>query len=65
MKGTVGSFDKGRGYGFIKGDDGRQYLVHFLAIRTAGLLVAGSRVEFTAVETPRGPQADDVSVVTT
>jgi cold shock protein len=64
MKGTVESFDKGRGYGFIKGDDGRQYLVHFLAIRTAGPLVAGSRVEFTAVETPRGPQADDVSVVT-
>jgi CspA family cold shock protein len=62
MRGTVASFDKGRGYGFITGDDGRTYLVHFLAVAGAGPISAGTVVEFTPVETAKGPQAADVSV---
>lgn len=64
MKGIVASFDKGRGYGFITGEDGQTYLVHFLAVKSAAVLVTGSRVEFTPVKTPKGLQASDVSVVT-
>ena len=65
MKGTVASFDRGRGYGFIKGDDGQMYLVHFLAVKTATPLMAGSRVEFRPVKTAKGLQAVDVSVIAT
>jgi CspA family cold shock protein len=63
VRGTVASFDRGRGYGFITGDDGQTYLVHFLAIKPAAPLAPGTRVEFTPVQSPRGPQAADVSVV--
>jgi CspA family cold shock protein len=64
VKGTVASFDRGRGYGFITGDDGKTYLVHFLAVKTGTALVAGNRVEFKPVKTAKGAQAADVSVVT-
>jgi CspA family cold shock protein len=63
MKGVVKTFDRGQGYGFITGDDGREYLVHFLAAKGSKPLVAGAAVEFTSVDTPKGLQAVGVSVV--
>jgi cold shock CspA family protein len=63
VTGTVASFDRGRGYGFIKGEDGQMYLVHFLAVKNTTPLATGARVEFRPVKTPKGLQAVDVSIV--
>ena len=62
MRGTVKSFDAGKGYGFIHGEDGREYLVHFAAVKHgAQMLKEQVIVEFTPMETSKGPQAVEVS----
>jgi len=64
MRGTVKSFDQGKGYGFIEGEDGREYLVHFTGIRGETQTVREKTVvEFLPVDTPKGPQAVEVSAV--
>jgi len=64
MKGTVKSFDEGKGYGFIEGEDRKEYLVHITTVKGDVLsLKAGSAVEFKPVDTPKGPQAVEVSAV--
>lgn len=61
MKGTVKSFDEGKGYGFIEGEDGKEYLVHFTTVKEVEQkLERDMRVEFDPVETPKGPQATEV-----
>ncbi len=64
MKGQVRAFDSGKGYGFVKGEDGREYLVYLTEVRGKPEdLVAGAKVEFDPVETRKGPQAADVKRV--
>ncbi len=36
MEGKVKWFDAAKGYGFIEGNDGQDYFVHFSEIRKAG-----------------------------
>ncbi len=61
MRGRVKGFDNGKGYGFIEGDDGKEYLVHFTAIQSLSQdLRENDRVEFDPLETPKGPQASGV-----
>ncbi len=61
MHGRVKVFDMGKGYGFIRGDDGKEYLVYFTAVRTkGGQLREDDEVEFEAMVTPKGPQAAEV-----
>jgi CspA family cold shock protein len=66
VKGTVKSFDARKGYGFIHGEDGREYLVHFAAIKNASQVLREKVVvEFTPMETSKGPQAVEVSATET
>lgn len=78
QRGTVKSFDNGRGFGFIVPDqplvldssagrpDGRagpaDVFVHYSEIQGDGFkkLVEGERVEFVAVQTPKGIKATRV-----
>ena len=65
--GTVKWFSDGKGYGFITPDDGsKDVFVHHTAIGGAGFksLAEGAKVEYEVEEGPKGPQARDVSVVT-
>merc|ERR1719281_1997300 len=53
-----------KGYGFIKGTDGRDYFVHQTKIKKNGFrsLAVGESVEFDSVETPQGRlQAENVT----
>jgi cold shock protein len=62
-QGTVKWFNANRGYGFIVPDDGTADLfVHQSAIRADGYrsLQDNQRVEFTAGQGAKGPQAQDV-----
>lgn len=52
MKGTVTGVIHERGFGFIEGDDGREYFLHADELRGGGWLklLRGARLEFTPME---------------
>ncbi|MEW6615393.1 MAG: cold-shock protein [Thermodesulfobacteriota bacterium] len=64
--GTVKWFNTSKGYGFITRDQGTDIFVHYSAIRGEGYrsLEEGQRVEFTVGKGEKGPQAQDVDVLT-
>ena len=68
MKGTVKFFNNRRSWGFITGDDGKDYFVHYTGIVGDGFrtLKNDSPVLFDLKETPdHGMQAVNVKSVTT
>ena len=60
--GSVKLFSDTRGYGFITGDNGTEYFVHFSRIIGSRLLSNHQRVVFTPIKTDRGLQAIDVEL---
>lgn len=63
--GTVKWFNVTKGFGFITRDQGDDVFVHFRSIRGTGhrSLSEGQRVKFDVVQSEKGLQAEDVSVV--
>ena len=66
MRGTVKWFNKNIGYGFITDSDGKDVFVHYNGLNMEGFkaLQEGQNVEFDVIETEKGRQAMNVSVVT-
>ena len=62
MKGKTKWFSKNKGFGFIAGDDGKEYFVHWRSIESGGYrtLEEDEEVEFEATETEKGVQATNV-----
>ena len=60
MKGTVKWFNGKKGYGFIKGDDGQDYFVHFTSLPRGTFINEDDSVKFDPVETDKGVQAQNV-----
>lgn len=61
MEGTVKWFNGRKGYGFIKGDDGKEYFVHYTAVPQGVFLKEESRVSFDPAEGKEGkPQAQNI-----
>lgn len=65
VKGTVKWFNGSKGYGFIEPEEGEDVFVHFTAIVGDGFrnLEEGQRVEFNITQGQKGPQAENVSVL--
>lgn len=64
-EGVVKWFNGAKGFGFITRDNDEDVFVHFRSIRGRGhrTLHEGQRVKFGVVESAKGLQAEDVSVV--
>lgn len=62
MKGKTKWFSKNKGYGFITGDDGKEYFVHWRSIECNGYktLAENEEVLFEPAETEKGGQATNV-----
>ena len=64
-QGAVKWFNDQKGYGFIAGDDGQDYFVHFSAILMDGrkTLEEGQRVSFDTEQSAKGTAAINVSIL--
>ncbi len=61
--GRVKWFNDSKGFGFIERIEGGEIFVHWTAINAEGrkTLAEGQEVEFDVYESPKGPQAQNVS----
>ncbi|MCP4746826.1 MAG: cold-shock protein [Desulfobacteraceae bacterium] len=64
-EGTVKWFNNKKGFGFIEQENGPDVFVHHSAINTNGFksLDEGDKVSFQVKEGPKGPAAENVSVL--
>ncbi|EAR10496.1 cold-shock protein [Reinekea blandensis] len=64
-EGLVKWFNVSKGFGFVTRDNGEDVFVHFRSIRGRGhrSLQEGQRVRFGVVESSKGLQAEDVTIV--
>jgi CspA family cold shock protein len=62
MKGTVKKFDKEKGYGFITGEDGKDYFFHYSQLMMDGFKTAevGQKVSFDETTTEKGLRANNI-----
>jgi len=63
IQGTVKWFNTEKGWGFISRDGEKDVFVHYSAIEGTGFrnLAEGETVEFEVVDTPKGPEAANVT----
>ena len=60
--GTIKKLVSDRGFGFIAGDDGKEYFFHRSATADFDRLVGGEQVTFEIEQSPKGPRAGRVQV---
>jgi len=65
MNGTVKWFNSDKGFGFITGDDGKDVFAHFSQINSDGFktLDEGQAVSYEVAQGPKGPQAENITVI--
>jgi CspA family cold shock protein len=60
MKGTVKFFNEMKGFGFIAGEDGKEYFVHKTGLAEGVTLNENDPVTFDVEEGDKGPKAVNV-----
>ncbi len=63
VEGTVKFYNEMKNFGFIAGDDGKEYFVHVSGIKEGTRLREGDKVKFEVVEGDRGPKAEQVEKI--
>ena len=63
MEGTVKWFNRQKGYGFIAGDDDKEYFVHHTSLAEGAFIRDNDKVSFEPAEGDRGPVAKDVKLL--
>jgi CspA family cold shock protein len=61
VRGTVKFFNRTKRFGFIEGDDGKDYFVHATGLMPDVTIDEGDKVSFDVVEGEKGPKADRVT----
>lgn len=61
MNGTVKFFNNSKGFGFIAGEDGKEYFVHQTGLNDGVSLRENDKVTFEVAQGERGPKAVKVS----
>jgi len=61
MKGTVKFFNVMKGFGFIAGEDGKEYFVHKSGLTEGVTINENDTVTFDVEEGDRGPKAANVN----
>jgi cold shock protein len=61
VEGTVKFFNRTKHFGFVTGEDGKDYFVHASGLQEGVQLRDGDRVTFDVVEGDRGPKAENVA----
>ena len=62
MKGTVKFFNNSKGFGFISGEDGKEYFVHQTGLEENVSINENDSVEFETEEGDRGLKAVNVKL---
>ena len=63
VTGTVKFYNINKSFGFIAGDDGKDYFVNVTGLNAGTTITEGDRVGFKIVEGDKGPQADSVEKI--
>ena len=61
MKGRVKFYNEMKGFGFIAGEDGKEYFVHQTGLEQGVSITENDEVNFTVTEGDRGPKAVSVT----
>ena len=62
-EGTVKFFNTMKRFGFITGEDGKDYFVHESGLKEGVTIDEGDKVTFEVVDGDRGPKAESVEKV--
>lgn len=65
MKGTVKKFDQEKGFGFITGEDGKDYFFHYSQINMDGFktIKTSQQVEYEPTTTEKGLRANNINII--
>ena len=63
VEGTVKFYNEMKNFGFIAGDDGKEYFVHSSGVKEGTTLREGDKVKFEVVQGDKGPKAEQVEKV--
>lgn len=62
-EGTVKFFNEMKHFGFIAGDDGKEYFVHASGLKPGTSIREGDKVTFKVTEGDKGPKAAEVGKI--
>lgn len=63
MEGTVKFFNPVKSFGFVTGEDGKDYFVHITGLEPGTRINEGDKVTFDVEEGDKGPKAVNVKKV--